>query len=769
VLTITFAPDGKTLASGGEDGTVALWNAVTGRRLRTLEMKDREEVRQVAFSPDGLVLVAASRETPVRIWHVDSGRQMRALQDAGRSEVVLSADLSRDGARVACALGDGSIRVWSALIDNEVCRVRHKTRLLLPRVAFAPDRKALAVIGEDGWVRIYDPENGRLLRRWRGPVGDPYALTYSPDGRTLAAAIDNEVYLWDAATGMERRRLAGDAATHEFRGLAFSPDGKVLAAANSHESVWLWDAATGKEVRRLRGRHRGILAVAFAPDGKTLATGGWDGLVRLWDVAQFKEKRPEPGHNAPVRAVAFAGAQVASVSSDGTLRLWDRATGAERVKAMTFAPNCKIGLAASADGRLLATAGHEAGHIGVWEAATGKLLHSLEADEGPDGPLAFSSDGRRLAAVTEVNGLALWDLARRKRLRQFDEARAGALYCVAFSPDGRLLATGDNRGELRLWDAETRRSVRSLQTSAGGYGAGVHGVAFSPDGRTVAAACEEEGVWLWEVATGAERGRLVTEEWAISVAFAPDGKSLACGGFGKLVYLWDLAGGRGPARLRGHLGNINSVTFAADGKALASASDDTTVLLWDTAAAFPAGARQPFVLSEREFWALWGALRGDDAESAYQGLWRLVRHSRQAVIFLRARLRPAPAADAAQRGLIERLIQELDSSRFVVRERAMRALEEIGEMALPQLRRARDLQSGLDQNRRLERLLYRLDGPTPTGERLRAVRAVEVLEHIRSAEARELLRTLADGAPEAQLTREARATLGRLSRAAERK
>jgi hypothetical protein len=304
---------------------------------------------------------------------------------------------------------------------------------------------------------------------------------------------------------------------------------------------------------------------------------------------------------------------------------------------------------------------------------------------------------------------------------------------------------------------------------------------LSPDGRTLAgweenprllllsgAPGAEVGQWvgrdegrrlvLWEVATGKEALRLdVLRHEAAGLAFAPDGRTLAESTLAGPVVLRDALSGRELTRLEGHGGRVFRVAFAPDGKTLASGSADTTALLWDVRPWV--GRRGPAApLAPRDLDAHWAALAGDDAPRAWRAVGALVAAPQQAVPLLEKNLR----ATLPDRTLQARLIAALDSGDFEKREQATRELARLGELAEPALRGALKGRPSAELRRRVGRLLEPLRKQELSGERLREVRAVQVLELTGTAAARRVLAGLAKGEPEARLTREARGAWYRL-------
>lgn len=235
-----------------------------------------------------------------------------------------------------------------------------------------------------------------------------------------------------------------------------------------------------------------------------------------------------------------------------------------------------------------------------------------------------------------------------------------------------------------------------------------------------------------------------------SVALSPDGKILASAEYGA-IHLWEVATGRERRRFEGHRGTAYSLAFSMDGSLLASGGNDRTALVWDVRS-IPADSPPP---TDRQ--ALWTALAGADAAHAYKAICVLIA-DRSSVSFLRQRLHAVAARDSAR---IARLVADLDSDAFAVRESATRELERLSKLAEPALRKAAAAQPSLEARRRIEQLLQKVKGPVTDSDSLRALRSVEILEQIGSPEARWVLEKLADGAAEARLTLEAKAALAR--------
>jgi hypothetical protein len=367
---------------------------------------------------------------------------------------------------------------------------------------------------------------------------------------------------------------------------------------------------------------------------------------------------------------------------------------------------------------------------------------------------------------------------------------AGPGLGLAFSPDGKTVATpvaGTNGdpSTLNLWDVASGREARRIELPAQ---PGILGFVFAPDGRTLATENMDWTVTLWEVASGKQRVRLgqpiaarrqasaydyvvidfngaasssAAPVTSVAIAFAPNGRTLAARGPDHSVRVWDVASGKAIGQMEGHNGTVLAVAPSADGKMLASGSSDTTILVWDFTRMRPAPRPQAALLPAKQVESLWADLAGADAARAYRSIERLVTALGQVVPLLRERLRPAEPVEA---GKLEQWLADLGSDSFRRRQQATAALEKQGELAMPALSKLLAEQLPLETRRRVEQLLDKMTRRPLTAEQLRLVRAVEVLEQLDTALARQVLTTLARGAVGALATREAQAALDRLKR-----
>lgn len=434
----------------------------------------------------------------------------------------------------------------------------------------------------------------------------------------------------------------------------------------------------------------------------------------------------------------------------------------------------------SPSGRLLASASHNNEQaVRLWDVDSGKELHRHEVPHVPLGNgmslgvstwVAFAGNGKTLAAGGTDGKIRLWDTHNGKELHNENikglpipvktTPKRGEVPAIpreritaaGFNSDGRVLALLSLEA-IHVADTVSGQQLFQYQRANNGWM-----IALSPDGKTLAYV--SEGLSLVEVASGKELSRIKLSGDIQRAAFSPDGRTLALGDTrpGGAIHLFDVPSGKESLVLRGHDSLIRGLAFSPDGTKLVSGQSDSTALVWDVSAArrkLPSKS-----LTAKDLKRLWMALRDADAPKAHGALWVLVAAPDQAVPFLQEHLHPVPRVSAER---LHRLIGDLDADQFPRREEASRELAKLGIEAESPLHNTLKGKPSLEMRRRIETLLSnQACQAETTPDSLRHLRAIQVLEQIGSAQARQILGSLAQGAPAEPATRDAAAAKARL-------
>jgi RNA polymerase sigma factor (sigma-70 family) len=588
VNQILYTPDARSLVTVDNIPIVRVWDPATGQVVRDIgdPQADFPQVtpsRAIALSPDGKTLATVDYPSRLRLWDVATGRGRRRWREAKDQEYECPT-FSPDGRSVAVSVrrydpaantSETFIELWDTASPTE-----HRRRIpggwaRLGDLKFSPDGKILATASTDTEImrgntligpgkistRLWDLSTGR--ERARFPLAG--ALTFSPDGKVLAVADSGgTVRLYDPTTGQERmprlgpeqpRPPAGDAKAvpgepMEIRCLAFSPDGSILASGDASSSnpslaaVHLWDVARGHELHRIPAHLGCVASLSFAPDGKVLASTGAESVIRLWDVATGREAFPQSGHGSAIRTLAISPA-------DGTV-----------------------------------FTGGDDGTIRHWDPSSSRELDVIAQFSGSVEALAVAPDGRTLLVDGLVKSrpwqlvrrLGLWSVTEHREIRRLVPLRERDFHCIAYSPDGKAVAS-----EGRIWDASSGKALITLQhqdPQNHDY-LSFSPIFYTPDGKQIITA-EPDGAWIWEIATGRELRQAVRwSNYHDRATLSPDGRFFATHGPGDRsrgqsdeppITLWELASGQEVARLEAHGEARLRRPFSPDGRFLASAS-----------------------------------------------------------------------------------------------------------------------------------------------------------------------------------------------------
>jgi len=591
VYSLSFSPDGKRVAGGGEDGTVRLWDCTTGR-LKAALHGHQNEVCSVTFSPDGQTLASASDDHTVRLWDTTSQRQLAVLH--GHTDAVNHALFSPDGTLLASAGRDLVVRLWDTSTYEEIGALIGETGVI-EFLTISPDGRTLAAVGSlnaEPVVNLWDIESRRLKTKLSPGGGVLLTAAFSPTESILATAgTDPSIEFWDVDTGRLRAVMPGH--TSWVQAIAFSPDGKTLVSAGRDATVRFWDVATAKQLGVLNGHIGRVWCAAYSRDGQTLATAGADRTVKLWPLPKLLRQNMLPLEQAEVKEVAFSsdGRLACAIQNDRTAAIWNTSHNKFLTRFKLSGPISVSASAVSSDGTTLAAyvvGGHigNNGEVGVWDVASGKNRYLLKTpDVNEMDCVAFSPDGAFLiAGAAHHRPVQMWELATGEIAATFSGHTSG-VGAFAFSPDGRVVATGSADATVKVWNVLSGAMEHDLS----GHREGVFCVLFSHDGSLLVSGGKDRAVDVRDAATGERITRLSGHTNAVrSIAFSPDDRTLATADEDGVIRLWQVATWQEMFALPLHSGPVTGLAFSPDGQKLFSTARSATghveYLIWPDAA-----------------------------------------------------------------------------------------------------------------------------------------------------------------------------------------
>ncbi len=559
--------------------------------LREREQNRREKRRRrtVIALASGLVITVILGIFAVGQWRrAESERDIalsRELAAASSSNLNLDPDLSILLAKSAVSepLSAGLPVPREAEEALRTALLSSRLRWTLPGgfgVEISPDGKYLAADGPNSTAIIWDISSQSKVLTLDGHSDDVYGVSvhFSQDGKRLVTgSADGTAKVWDLSSGSELLTLVGH--TDGVTDSVFNPDGTLLATTSEDNTVRIWDASTGEELNLFTEPDPGF--VEFDPSGALLAVPiaeGADSRVELIDVNTGHVTLTLKGHEDDVLNVTFSkhGSRIATVSSDGTLRIWDTSTGEELMRFGGEAALYTVKF--SPEDRLIAAAGLD-GRAKIWDVDSGDLVLTLTGHNNAIYFIDFSPDGKYLATASVDGTTKVWDISAGGNREWLTlTGHNHVVFSADYSPDGKQISTSSWDGTARVWDSTTGANLLTLED----FTAEVARVTYSPDGTKLATADYAGTVKVWEAASG----KLLYAFQAhpsgdIDVAFSPDGKYLASSGSDGIVKLWDSTTGDEVRSFLGHTDVVMRIAFSPDGSRLATASWDDTARLWD--------------------------------------------------------------------------------------------------------------------------------------------------------------------------------------------
>jgi NACHT domain- and WD repeat-containing protein len=584
------SPDGTRIASASSDESIKIWNLTNGKEELALR-RNRISIESCNFSPDGKRIVSGARDGEITMWDAASGAVLWSRRAHGRP--IPTCKFDPGGGRVVSSSWDGRVKVWNAENGAELLTLEgHAVDAC--SCQFSPDGDRIISAGGDGFLKLWDAGTGATLGSVRAHEQEIMCCRFSSDGRWIfTSSQDTYVKRWDATTLALLTTYEG----HGEGVWSVAVSSQRLASGAKDGCIKLWDLETGAELASMREHANEVWDLAFLPDGDRFASASWDGTVKVWDVKTAEEGAVPPEaavqtshpEATPLWGYMIAcccspgGKYYAGGSSDGSVRIWEAATGAV-LGVFPIHRDFIFTCAFSPDERWLAS--------GAWDGAV--KVFDLEAQQEVASEsmptlvafCAFTHDGKQLIAccTTEIR---MWAFAQGRLTGPVswmagDEPFVGC----AVMPDGKTISAGRQNGRFSFWDTATNAVVGSLDGPSG-----LITFTLSPDGRLISGTWEDTAVRIWDVRTQAQilelRGH---RERAVSCNFSPDGRRLVTGSWDRQVRIWNLEAPEHPMVLIGHRDQLQDACFTPDGTRILSSGVDRTVRLWDAQSGAALGA-----------------------------------------------------------------------------------------------------------------------------------------------------------------------------------
>ena len=529
---IKYSPDGQTIAIKGEENTIELWNARTGKYLKSLSGHEKPNtnyeghpdvaIYSYAFSPDGKTIVSGGGDKTVRLWNTRTGINIETL--TGHTETVVAVAYSPDGDTIVSASRDKTVRVWDAHTgDNLNTLTGHKD--IIVSVAYSPDGTTIISAGWDGMLHRWNTQTGQPLKTYeiytgilhfaRGHAGAITHTAYSPDGKTIASVgREGRMQWWDADTGEIRQTFTG----HSPHAVKYSPDGKILIIKIGKEAQ-LRHAATGNYLNTLKGNSYNIKHITFSPKGDIIAISTVVGTLGLWDATTGKKIKMLIGN----------------------------------VGSENFDPRANHLPVFSPDGKMIAIEQREE-TVGIWNTSTGEHVSTLTGHEGSISLPVFSPNGKTIVTSTYVGSskggtVRLWNVDTGEKIMKYENQEGFPAF--VYSPDGKTIATNYSDNSVRLWDTTTGENIKIFT----GHTEKTYSLMYGQDGKALATHSKDMSVRLWNINTGENIKTVklpIGSNTDMIYSLKGDIHAIVSNSWEKTVSLWNITTGESPTRFKKH-------------------------------------------------------------------------------------------------------------------------------------------------------------------------------------------------------------------------
>lgn len=574
VWSVAVFHDGMRVISGSLDKTVRVFDAKSAECLMILEEHD-DSVFSVACSCDGSLIASGSRDKTIHVHDSNTGELINVL--TGHAGWIYSINFSHEGQRLVSGATDNTVRIWNS-IEGDCIQVMEGHSDWVRSVCWSVDDREVLSGSADHTVRIWDCATGECEQMLGGHEDSVWCVSQSSDGRHVASAsTDGSVRIWDQTSGRCEQHFT--AHTGPVWTCAFSIDGKKVVSGSSDKSIAIYDVNVGQDNQALAGHSASVWSVDISMDGTRLVSGSADKTLRVWDMTgncthEFK------GHDGPVWAVALSSdaRRIVSGSTDNTALIYHISSGERQVQLRGHTDSIWTVAWASNDTQVVT--GSRDHSLRVWDAVYGRCLNRLDGHSGDVRSVSVSPSGTWLASGSSDKTIRVWNLERSARCEHILKIPKGGVLSVSFSSNGELIAAGSTDKSIRIWNWQKEECINLIK----GHTRRVNSVCFDPHGKYVVSASTDKTIRVFDVEMGDEIFNLSghTGLGVYSVKWSEDGRRLVSGSTDKTIRIWDAETGRCNLVLTGNTGlGIYCVAWSEDGSKIATGSRDRTIQIWN--------------------------------------------------------------------------------------------------------------------------------------------------------------------------------------------